>query len=493
MEISLSLPLWPRQRLALLSRANDQLFGGASEGGKSYFGRVVTSLAGLQCEGLQMTLIRKKVDDILSNHLEGDRGYRRMLYPLTNAGVVDITEKRIRFPRDNVLNFKHCQDERQFDSAQGNENQLLFVDEAPQIKERLIRAFRGWVRMTPEHRMRQPKFWQGKLPWALFTGNPIGESVGYFRREYVKVEGCAPFDIRDLGGFRRQYVPSRVEDNPAVDQEAHSARLSEMGDEQLALALDTGDWDALVGDFIRQWDDERHRVPDFTPPTHWLKFRSFDWGGDEPFAVYWWCVSDGEDFIDFEHGQRRWFPRGALIAYREWYGCNPDKPAKGIDMQNELIAKAIVARTHETTNGITVTDNLPFQTRGGEIMADVFARNGCPLTQGNTDRVTGWKQLKDLLSGRDQWPLLYFTRSCKYAADYIPALPRHPSKKEDAAEDGEATHCCDAIRLACMTRPRIKDAPKKPLPHNPEAPKMSATPRAILKQLQRQRRREGRR
>jgi hypothetical protein len=58
-----------------------------------------------------------------------------------------------------------------------------------------------------------------------------------------------------------------------------------------------------------------------------------------------------------------------------------------------------------------------------------------------------------------RYPLLYVAVDCKYARDYIPALPRHPSdhKKEDAAEHGEATHACDAIRLGCMAHTIIKD------------------------------------
>ncbi len=474
MLVNLDLPLWPRQKQALTSIANDQLFGGASEGGKSYYTRVVLSLAGLQCKGLQMTLIRKKFDDILTNHVEGNKGFRALLHPLTSAGVVDITEKRIRFPNGNVCNFKHCQDERQFDSAQGNENQIVAVDEAPQIKKRLIQAFRGWCRITPEHLAQQPIFWQKKLPYFLQTGNPTGDSVGYFRREYVKAR--APFSIEEIGGFRRQYVPSRATDNLSVDLIAHTARLSMFDDEQLAKALDTGDWDAVVGDFFRTYNDDYHSVDNFIPPNHWFKFRTFDWGSDEPFSCLWWCVSDGQEFESIRFDEETssyvtetlWFPRESLIAYREWHGCDPSNPEKGLGLTNREIAQGIKDRTTEPCHygWATYTDGYPFADHGASKndkkykIKDEFEENGVPLTRANTGRVYGSNQVKARLKGKEGYPLIYFCACCKYARDYLPSVQRHPLHIEDYVEDGEATHSVDIIRYACTLKPLVID--KKP-------------------------------
>jgi len=492
MDINVDWPLWPRQREALESIANDQLFGGASEGGKSYLVRVALSCAGMQCEGLTMTLIRKKFDDILTNHLDGDRGFRALLYPLSSKGVVDITQKGIKFPKGNVLHFKHCQDERQFDSAQGNENQIVVVDEAPQIKERLIRAFRGWCRMTPEHLARQPKFWRKKLPWILQTGNPTGESVGYYRKQYVKARPS--FAIEEIAGFRRQYVPSRAEDNLSVNLQLHKDRLSAIGDPELARALDLGDWDAIVGDFFRQYDEDRHVTPDCKLPKHWFKFSSLDLGWSEPFSVHWYAISDGQPFKD-EQGRKRWYPYGALICYREWYGCDPLEPAKGLQLSNEEIARGITDRTppNEGHSGLTVTDSLPFQERGMSEgsrkykIADVFKEYGCPLTKGNTARKYGWSRVRDRLIGHDGYAMLYIMESCIRLRDYLPALQRHPTDPEDAVESGEATHSCDDLRLACATKPFvITSVQKESVPDMSKADKI--TPKAILNQLTRKRR-----
>lgn len=475
MEIRCHWPLWPRQREAFESLANDQLFGGASEGGKSYFARVAIASAGMECNGLQMTLIRKKFSDIATNHLEGDKGFRKLLYPLTSKGIVDITEKRIRFPKENVCNFKHCQDERQFDSAQGNENQLIVIDEAPQIQERLIRAFRGWCRMTPDHLARQPEFWQKKLPWILQTGNPTGASVGYFRKHYVKAR--LPFEIEKFGGFRRQYVPSKAQDNRAVDLIAHAERLSEIGDPELAKALDTGDWDAITGNYFSTWDEDRHVIKQFIIPSFWLRFRTFDYGSYEPWACLWWAVSPG---VTIHEGTvyERYLPRGCLVCYREWYGCKAEYPLNKNEenitnlapkgWSNKKMAEGIIERTEEQhDNQPTFTDGFPFIKLGGRAIAHDFKDAGVILSEGELDRKNRGAQTTSKLNGinliigsEETWPMMVFFDNCKYCRDYIPMVERHesPSRQWDYAEKGEATHIVDCVTLAAVVHNVVKDA-----------------------------------
>ena len=322
------------------------------------------------------------------------------------------------------------------------------------------------------------------FPQIIYATNPIGASAGYFRRNFVKA--ATRFSVFDAplddGGMKRVYIPFLVKDNPFEDEQRVRSRISGLGDEAMTDALLNENWDAPVGDFIREYDEKRHVTPDFSPPAHWIKFRGFDWGHDEPFCVYWCAVSDGEDFID-DQGRKRWFRRGARVIYREWYGCLEDDSSKGIGLPNKEIAQGIVQRTIEPSSGITLTDSLPFQTRGGELMADEFFRYGCPLTRGNTNREVGWKRLKDLLIGIDGDPLFVITQSCRYLREYLPALQRHKSKVNDAVEDGEATHACDVARLIAMTY-------ETPLPVKPEEPprplpphlRKSVTPLEILSQ-----------
>lgn len=471
------MELWPRQMEAFETPATELLFGGATEGGKSHMLRIALATWCLGIPGLQCVLIRKKYDDILKNHVEGPTGFKALLAPLIERGMVQVTQDGVRFPLGSNIAFQHCQDERQFDSAQGVEKHVLALDEATQISERLIRFFRTWVRAPKEFKATLPDWAKGKFPRIIYTANPIGVSVGFFRRHFVKARPA--FSMEPVEGFIRQYIPSRAADNLSVDVEATKGRLAGLNDPSKAKALLDGDWDAPTGDFFSEWDEARHVVPDFIPPVHWFRYRTFDWGNAEPFAVYWWAVSDGEQFkvpmlqlvdgIYLEREVQLWFPRGALICYREWYGCQPDNPDKGLRMRNEEIAQGILARSKapEEKGITTLTDSYPFPDRGeGKTIAETFADNGVPLELGKTARVTGWSQMRSRLIGKEfetgkRIAMLFFCACCKYARDYIPALPRHPSeqKMEDAAEHGEATHSCDAVRLACMARAEASDLP----------------------------------
>jgi hypothetical protein len=470
MEINWDVQLWPRQKQAFDSPATEILFGGASEGGKSHFVREALIVWSLWISGLQSAIFRKHFDDVIGNHMYGPSGFRARLAPLAQQGIVELTQTEVRFKNGSLISLEHCLDERALDKHQGREKHVVAWDEATQIPEKCLRFIRGWVRMSEDMRATLPIELKDKFPKILYTANPIGVSVGFFRRHFVKAR--PEFAIEKVDGFLRQYIPSRVEDNLSVDREAHIGRLQGLGDAALIDALDRGNWDAPVGDFYPEWDDARHIISDFVPPAHWFRFRSFDWGTAEPFVVYWWAVSDGESFKDHS-GSARWYPRGCLIAYREWNGCNPDKPAEGLRYRNEDIAMGIVARSlaSEEKGLSTITDSLPFQDRGGKTIAETFMECGVPLTLGDTSRVTGWSQLRSRLIGKEidsndkvRHPMILFVESCQAARDYMPALPRHPSEKkmEDAAEHGEATHSPDAIRLACMARPLVVDADPPP-------------------------------
>lgn len=483
--VELNLELWPKQAEAIESEATEILFGGASEGGKSHLVRVLLILLCLEIEDLRCVLIRKKFDDILNNHLYGDTGFQALLRPLTERGLVHITQKGIRFHTTNsIIVFQHCQDERQFTSAQGVEWDVVAIDEATQLSERLIRIFRAWCRMTNDKRAKLPDRWKWKLPLLLYTANPVGTSLGYFRHNFVKARPWG--SIESVEGFKRQFIKSLSKDNLSVDQEAHKQRLRGLNDPGLERALDEGDWDAPIGDFFSMWNEDRHVIPDFLPPDHWTRFRTYDWGGHDPSCCYWWAVSDGEQFERtvnvFDNGLlvrrnvRLWFPRGALICYREWYIAQPDDPAKGVSMRNAEIAQGILARSpaHCEAGIETLTDSYVFADHGhkdskgrGYTIGDEFEENGVPLTLGKTSRVNGWSQMRGRLIGKQfqedgpRIALLFVMESCKYLRDYIPALPRHPNegKREDAAEDGEATHACDCARLACMAYEIVSDAP----------------------------------
>jgi hypothetical protein len=465
----------------------------------SVFFRLGTLSWGTAVPGLQVNLFRKYYKDVIKNHMTGELNYHVLGSEYIDAKIIQITENQVRWPETgSLINLAQLRTDEDFEKAQGNATHVLGIDEATQVKKQHIAGLRAWCRMSNDMRAKLPaqlrpimdrcreifadKFkglyppdypnytdeqLMNFFPRIVQTANPIGQSVGYFRRHFVLA--APPGTIwrapDDEGGFLRQFIPSRITDNPSADPEAQRRRLSGMG-KKVADALIYGDWTSPGGDFYPEWDEELHVVEDFIVPSHWFKFRVLDTGYAEPFYVGWYAVSDGEEFTD-RQGRTRWLPAGAIVLYREWNGCDLEEPSKGLRMRNGDIAAGILSRTEETTSGITLTDRFPFRDTGGgkqdkkRNIATEFEDAGVVLTLANTARKTGWTLLRDRLIGIKLGegraiPMFYVMRCCPWAIEYIPSLTYHPTDVEDAAEDGEATHSCDCHRYSAAAFPKIQ-------------------------------------
>jgi hypothetical protein len=453
--INLNFELHPKQHQALLTEATEILFGGASSGGKSFLARIALITACIAIPDIQCALIRKKYSDILDNHVEGKHGFKDLLKELITNNKCVVTKDEIRFWNGARINFLHCQDDRQWDSAQGIERQFLVIDEATQISEKLIRTFRTWVRAGEEFKASLPPEFKGMFPRILYTANPVGISLPFFRQHFVKARPA--YEIANVEGFKRQYIPSTLLDNASVDVEEAKARIEGLGDPKLSAALITGDWDSPLGDFYSNYSDERLTIPDFEIPEHWYRFRAFDWGSAEPFACLWAAVADGDSHD---------LPAGCIVIYREWNGCDLNDNAKGLHYRNEDIAQGIVRRSEDCPHDIiTLTDSFPFRELGGPSIASIFAANGVTLRQADTSRVLGWKLLRDRMEGNKRGePMVRVFESCEYLRYYWPMLQRHKTKAEDAVEEGEATHLMDCARYLVATYPKIVHKIETPKP-----------------------------
>lgn len=182
------------------------------------------------------------------------------------------------------------------------------------------------------------------------TGNPGGIGHVWVKGRYI--DACAPRVpyLDPETGFTRMFVPSRMADNQILMQADPGYRSRILaatgGNEALRKAWLEGDWNIVAGAFFENWRSALHVIPRFTPPKHWTRGRSMDWGSAHPFSVGWWCVAEDE-WVKLSDGSERKFPAGALIRYREWYGVERDQagnpnPNVGLRMDVELIAKGIM-------------------------------------------------------------------------------------------------------------------------------------------------------
>lgn len=462
-----------KQELIYKSKATEILLGGDTRSGKSFYVRWAYIHYAALIPGLQQDIFRLHFDDVVSENMLGETSFPVLLDPWVKAGLVKITQTDITFWNGSHISLEHCADDVVMLKHRGIAKHVRTFGEATQILEHRLRALTGWVTMSEEMKSRVPDYWKGQFPKVIYATNPTGISAGHFRKNFVDCR--PPYSIEKVGQFQRQYIPMFLDDNNEEDAEATKARIREaFPDEAIQRAYINEDksgvsnWHAGGGEFFPEWDRNRHVVADFTPPAHWFHYRCGDIGWSEPAAWYYIAVSDGHPFRD-ENGDERWFPRGARVFYREWYLCDLKQPAKGCGLSNAEMARGILERSnieHKTVP--TLTDSKPFQGAGTKTPALEFQNEGVPLTQVNTgpgSRVAGWSIMRSALIGvpidgfQGKLPMVYFCECCRYAIDYIPALPRHPSegKKEDAAESGETTHANDAIRYGLLGHEVIRE------------------------------------
>lgn len=459
---SLDLSLHPKQGEALQSTANEVLYGGAAGGGKSHLMRVAAILWCAAIPGLQVYLFRRIRDDLVKNHMEGPKGFRSMLAGWVLCGFVDIVEDEIRFWNGSKIYLCHCKDEKDIYKYQGAEIHVLLVDELTHFTESMYRFLRNRVRMVG---ITIPAQYAGQFPRILCGANP--GNIGHLWVKTTFVIANVPMTTwrttPSEGGMLRQYIPARLEDNPSMasDDPGYETRLEGLGSATLVAAMRWGDWDVIEGAFFDCWDRKRHVIKPINLPKDWTRFRSGDWGSAKPFSFGWWAVATDDTKVG-----NLWLPRGCMIRYREWYGCQPGKPNTGLKLHAEPVGAGLWEREkNDPKLSGGVLDPAAFSEDGGPSISERISRgsgNKIFFRPADNKRVTqrgamgGWDQMRARFVGEaDDRPMIVTFDTCLDSIRTIPALQHDEDRPEDLDSAGE-DHAADEWRYACMSRPWVR-------------------------------------
>ncbi|HWQ57664.1 MAG TPA: hypothetical protein VN540_01500, partial [Clostridia bacterium] len=270
-------------------------------------------------------------------------------------------------------------------------------------------------------------------PRMYYTCNPGNVGHGWAKRLFI--------DRRYENGERPEdylFIPARVWDNKVLlAADPDYVRALESLPEDLRRAYLDGDWDVHAGQYFREFSRPRHVVSPFDIPAWWKRFRSMDWGYNDPCCVLWHAV-DGD---------------GRVYTYRELYArC----------LRADEVAWRVVALSAGERIAYTVASPDMWQKRGarlvseggfeGESIAELFAKSGVPLTPADNARVAGWQRVRSYLApAPDGAPLLKVFSDCAALIRTLPLLVYSQHDREDAA-DGE-DHAPEALRYALMSRP----------------------------------------
>lgn len=444
-EAPLNLALHSVQGLALETAATEVLFGGAAGGGKSHLMRVAAIVWAAAIPGLQVYLFRRIREDLVKNHVEGPKGFRMLLAPWVEEGLVVIVEDEIRFWNGSKIYLCHCKDEKHRFKYQGSEIHVLLVDELTHFTEVIYRYLRGRVRMAG---IDLPERFKGLFPRILCGSNP--GNVGHQWVKATFIDMLAPLQklrtAKSEGGMLRQYIPARLGDNPSMEEDdpGYGDRLEGLGSPELVKAMKEGDWNVIAGAYFPEFSTARHVIRPVVLPKRWIRFRSFDWGSARPFSCGWWAVSDGELPM---------FPRGAIIRYRELYGSAPGQTNVGLKLTAEEVARRISALEKGEDIAYGVADPACFAEDGGPSIAERMLKAGCGKWRpADNRRIPGWDQVRARLKGDGARPMMFVFDTCRDLVRTLPALQNDEDRIEDVDTEAE-DHAPDEARYACMSRP----------------------------------------
>lgn len=475
----INLELQPKQAVAFQTRATEVLYGGAAFGGKSHLMRVAAIAWCAAIAGLQVYIFRRVRDDLVKNHIEGPQGLRNLLAPWVDARLVEIVEDEIRFWNGSKIYLCHCKDEKDRFKYHGSEIHVLLIDELTTFTEVIYRYLRFRVRMVG---LEVPEQYAGMFPRILCGSNPGNIGHAWVKRTFIdgrqELEAWNTPD--EEGGMLRQYIPARYQDNAIGmrDDPQYLGRMRGAGSKEFVRAMEEGDWAAIAGAFFDGWSPALI-LPPFDPPSHWTRFGSFDWGSAKPHSYGLWTIAEGEP-VRISGGDTIHIPRGAIVRYREWYGCQPNQPDVGLKLTAEQVADGILKVERGERIAYRVADPSIWKVDGGPSIAErMFGYRAAwdrqqpkrylQFREADNSRINGWDQMRARMTGNAEGePLIYCTRDCVDSIRTIPMLQHDDKRREDVDTDSE-DHAADEWRYACMSRP-ISLVPKpKPAAAHPHS------------------------
>lgn len=442
-----------KQKLFLKARAKHVGFGGARGGGKSWVVRYKARLLALHFAGIKELIVRKTYPELIANHINTLRK------ELHGIATYNKQEKCFFFPNGSTIKFGYCASDGDLDQYQGAEYDVIFLDEATNLREEWIRKITACVRGVNDFPKR-----------IYYTFNPGGVGHGYMKRLFIDRRYESGEDPDDY-----VFIQSLVTDNKVLmASQPDYIRQLEALPPKLREAWLYGRWDIYEGQFFEDLrlepdPDACHKAGisieearDQGRWTHviepldlnaqgrrgWQIYRSYDFGYAKPFSCAWWAV---------DHD-------GTLYRILELYGCT-DTPNEGVkwtpDQQFQRIAQ--FEREHPWLRGkriLGVADPAIWDASRGDSIADTAAKYGLYFDPGDHERIAGWMQCHYRLQFDEQgYPRMYVFSNCKGFIRTVPLMMYDEHKPEDLDTSLE-DHICDEWRYMCMSRPI---APMRPV------------------------------
>ena len=123
------LELNERQKLFFKARRRFIAYGGARGGGKTWAVREKADVLPHRYPGINILIVRRTYPELLQNHI------LPMQLELSGLAHWNDKQKRFIFPNGSNIWFGYCSAERDVLRYQGQEYDIIFIDEATQLTE----------------------------------------------------------------------------------------------------------------------------------------------------------------------------------------------------------------------------------------------------------------------------------------------------------------------------------------------------------------------
>ena len=430
----------PKQQQFFDARTTFICYGGARGGGKTWAVRTKAVGGAIYNPGIKILIMRSTFREVDENHI------RPICNEVLPLGIAKFNNQnhRLTFTNGSTIQFGNWEGEESESHYRGLEYDWIFLDEATDFTERTFNLLGGCLRGVTD------------IPKRMYlTCNPGGVGHNWVKRLFIdkqyKTNSDNPEENENPDDYT--FIFATVEDNEYLLKSSplYLRNLANMP-EDVRRAYRYGDWDAIGGNYFKEFSRKTHVVKPFAIPNHWERYRSFDYGLDM-FSCFWYAIDqDG----------RMWF-------YRHY------------EEQNLIISEAArkalehTPKTENIRSAYAPPDMWNRQRETGRTMAEVFAENGLPLIRSDNNRVQGHMLMKEMLAPKevkdpyvkemfgDKLPMLmFFDNVGESVFSDIESIQADEDNPNDCAKQPhDLTHSIDGIRYAVV--PHAMKA-QKPVP-----------------------------
>ena len=158
----------PKQALFFNAQQRFVCYGGARGGGKSWCVQRKAILMAARYGGIRILLLRRTLPELRENHI---RPMRRLL---RGAAEYRATDKTFEFPNGSVIVFGYCDSEDDVEQYQGQEYDVIFMDEETHFTEYQYQTLTACLRGANDFPKRM-----------YLTCNPGGVGHAWVKRLFI--------------------------------------------------------------------------------------------------------------------------------------------------------------------------------------------------------------------------------------------------------------------------------------------------------------------